>query len=739
MNSYRRLAIYTAALALRLLLSPFFGHSWDTYVWLKSGELFNKGVNIYEIKSLTEFPWGFYTYPPIWLYWLAFADYVNQFIGSLNFQLLLIKLPIIIADIIVAVLISRLAAEMGLVKHSGTAALLWLFNPLVILISSVWGMFDSIAVALCLLGVLAVLRSRLLIAGLTLGLGAAVKIYPALVLVPAIVYITFVQKRNLFAPVKLVAGAIASFTTSSLPYLNNPLPMIDKLLYHFGNIGSFTYWTILSVFSPPIVIPVFSYGVFAVLLYFALKRGMQANAGFPHLVHITLMAFLATSAKVNVQYILWVLPFMLLYALDRRDREFRLNSLVLFLAGLLFILSAQITLAVFDLKNIGRIVLAREVEAATFGGVLLIFSATLGGSRLITIFINLITGGRRYVWNVQRITLISIFLMFALVISLFPAGQGIVVPKTDVRVGVVEGVESLFNKSENYDFRNYLEKFNFSYIVIPMGPEAVLYGGDYAKSFRFRLTNDQWTDRDMNQLTQALASANIKPLLGLFLKTYYISIHYGYQGFNSTRMIEEYSECVASDGSIFFECKVNGIFFEELFAEKAVETALKTGFKGFYLMGVNWGGEKRFVESVVHFLEVLKEKSRPYGLQVFVEFDPAAAKNPEQFIKDNMKVFMHADYVIIITNPFLRTVKEQFFGNYTLSEFRKILTDAVSLSKTGKAKVLFTVHVMDIAEGWMTPAIQLQTEVNEFSKVDGVAGYAVYHVSRYVPVKFSVK
>jgi len=73
MVSAGRAAVYAAALVVRLVLAPFFGHSWDLFIWVKSGELFYRGVNVYEVRSLTDFPWGFYTYPPGWLYWLGTA------------------------------------------------------------------------------------------------------------------------------------------------------------------------------------------------------------------------------------------------------------------------------------------------------------------------------------------------------------------------------------------------------------------------------------------------------------------------------------------------------------------------------------------------------------------------------------------------------------------------------------------------------------------------------------------
>jgi len=740
MLSAKTAAVFISAAAIRLCLAPFFGHSWDVYVWLKSGELLIRGINVYEIKSLTDFPWGFYTYPPLWLYWLGLAHYLTASLHNLNLQILMIKTPIIASDLTVAALISKLAAELGLLKHAGRASLLWLFNPLVIFISAVWGMFDSIAVALCLAGVLAILRGKSFSAGVLFGLGGAVKIYPLLILVPAALFMKYVEKRNEESLVRMCTGAALAFAIPLTPFLQNPLPLIDKLLYHFGNVGSFTYWTVLSVVSPPPAVPLLSQGLFIILLYAALRKQLRKKAGIAELSQAALLAFLATSAKVNVQYVLWVLPFLVLHALKKNDREFRTNLLTLVAGALLFIAAAQIALAIFDLKNVGRIVVSKEVESATMGGVAIIISALIGGSRFITLFLNVVKDAGKTIWNIQRITLISILIVFAVVIGLFPSGHGVVVPKTAIRVGVTEGVEALYDKSDEYSSKFLVSKYNLTHLVLPIGPDGILYDGDYSKSFRFKISNEEWRQNDFRKLTESIKRAGVKPLLGVYLKAYYISVHYGYHGYNSTKLIENFPQCIASFGNIDFRCATGeSVDFADLFAQRIVDSAISMGFEGVYLMGIGWNVGAPALESILTLLKSLDAKSRRYGLLVFLEFDPVERKDILFFVKSAEDLLKHTDYLVLMTNPFLRSVKTTTIGNYTTSEFKRLLEKAVEMSARNRAKVLFTVNAMDIAEGWITPAIQLQTEINEFSSVRGVAGYALYHVSRYLPVKLSVK
>ncbi|MEM2237581.1 MAG: hypothetical protein QXR26_02810 [Candidatus Caldarchaeum sp.] len=740
MPSAKTAAVFLSAAAVRLALAPFFGHSWDVYVWLKSGELFYNGVNVYEIKSLTDFPWGFYAYPPVWLYWVGLVHYLTTSLNNLNLHLMLIKTPIIAADLIVAVLIAKLAVELGMLKDAGRASLLWLFNPLVISISAVWGMFDSIAVAFCLAGVLAALRGSNFLAGVLLGLGGAVKIYPLLILVPTALFLRYVRKRSLNEVFKTVLGTAVAFALPMLPFLQNPLPILDKLLYHFGNVGSFTYWTVLSVISPPPAVPLLSQGLFIILLYITLRKQLKNNAGLAELSQASLLAFLATSAKVNVQYVLWVLPFLILYALRKNSREFRINVLVLIVGGLLFVVAAQAALAIFDLRNLGKIVVSKEVESATLGGMALIVSAVIGGTRFITLFLNILREGGKALWSIQRIAIISILLMFVFVVGLFPAGQGVVAPRTSVRVGVMEGVEALYSKSDEYDSGFLVSKYNLTHIVIPIGPDGILYDGDYSKSFRFKLTNDEWRQNDLRKLADSMRRAGVKPLLGVYLKAYHTTIHYGYHGYNSSHLIENFPECIDGYGNINFQCTPSKILdFADYFSQRIVDSAISMGFEGVYIMGVGWDRGVAALDSLLILLKNLIVKSRPYGLHVFLEFDPMSYKNPLTFMNSAEELLNYVDYVVLVTNPFLRSVKGPAIGNYTTADFKRLLEKAVEMSSAKRARVLFTINVMDIAEGWMTPAIQLQTEINEFSTVKGVAGYAVYHVSRYLPVKISVK
>ena len=74
----RLVVILLIAFVSRIVLSPFFGHPWDMYIWFKSGELALSNINIYLLENPVDYPWGFYAYPPTWLYWLAIVAMVEE-------------------------------------------------------------------------------------------------------------------------------------------------------------------------------------------------------------------------------------------------------------------------------------------------------------------------------------------------------------------------------------------------------------------------------------------------------------------------------------------------------------------------------------------------------------------------------------------------------------------------------------------------------------------------------------
>ena len=155
-------SILLAGLALREVFSFWTGHPYDFEVWIRTGYVVAHGSNPYASfwPSVPGVSFAYVNqnlpsaaYLPFWpvllgeLYrvWLAFG-------GGDRFVLyFLLKQPGIAADIVSAYLLYRLAERWGRSSERAKALLaFWSFFPYAIIITAIWGQFDSIVVALVL-------------------------------------------------------------------------------------------------------------------------------------------------------------------------------------------------------------------------------------------------------------------------------------------------------------------------------------------------------------------------------------------------------------------------------------------------------------------------------------------------------------------------------------------------------------------------------------------------------------
>ncbi len=168
--------ILLAGLALRLALAPLGAHPGDLPVLTRWAVALNERgyLGVYLASDAN--------YPPLallliggsgWVYGLASSGAPS---GPL--WLLTLKLPAILADLAVMLLLAR--------RVGGKRRALWLiaslaFNPAMLVMSAWWGQLDSVYVAFTLLAVLAASGGQPLWAGVALGAGVMVKLQAAAV------------------------------------------------------------------------------------------------------------------------------------------------------------------------------------------------------------------------------------------------------------------------------------------------------------------------------------------------------------------------------------------------------------------------------------------------------------------------------------------------------------------------------------------------------------------------------
>ncbi len=156
------LLLLVAGISVREIFAPFTGHPYDFELWVRLGYYVSKGLDPYvqrpPVPNLS-FPvsdnptWP--GYPPLWPLFLALIYKLYAATGIQNrfFYYFLIKQPMIAADVIDAWLIFKLVRTHAGYDKGLKAFAFWLLCPYTILISSIWGMFDQIALLFVLLSI----------------------------------------------------------------------------------------------------------------------------------------------------------------------------------------------------------------------------------------------------------------------------------------------------------------------------------------------------------------------------------------------------------------------------------------------------------------------------------------------------------------------------------------------------------------------------------------------------------
>ena len=191
---------YQLALAVSVLLAALFQHDWDGYVFRTAVTQFWHGHSPYAIAqsrpayaflnpSDTDTQW--YAYPPLPLLSMA-ATYAPAVFLPLPpwTGRILLKLPMILGSLALAAVAAGWSRRLGSTPEDARRVeRRFLWNPYLILVGAVWGMTDTMLMALYMGGILAYRNGKPGKAGILVALATLVKPCPALLLVPILPYL----------------------------------------------------------------------------------------------------------------------------------------------------------------------------------------------------------------------------------------------------------------------------------------------------------------------------------------------------------------------------------------------------------------------------------------------------------------------------------------------------------------------------------------------------------------------
>lgn len=292
----------------------------------------------------------FSDYPPGYLYLLWLTGGIRRIFGIGYYSaahLILLKLPSIFADMACGVLLCREAMGRLSGRHAFFLCAAYLFNPAIVLNSSVWGQVDSLPALFALIMYLSLIRGKMYPAYIAFGLGLLIK--PQMLLLgPALLAGTIdriwpAQKAGCRDGRK-VASELARCLSQCLSVAAGGvilcLPFgLSKVVSQLGDtLGSYPYaavnacnlWGLLglnwiSQDKTFLGIPYVGYGMFAIaaavfLTLFLSLKNRSSRTKYPFLAAFTVVTVFLFSVRMHERYLYPALALLLLSCIYRPDQ-----------------------------------------------------------------------------------------------------------------------------------------------------------------------------------------------------------------------------------------------------------------------------------------------------------------------------------------------------------------------------------------------------------------------------------
>jgi hypothetical protein len=328
----------------RLVVAPFTGHPYDMGVWTQPVRLFYESgvVNIRTFPLPLTYYLSLLAYSPYAL--LRIMGFQDTWFLAHNFKMLeavFIKAPFIISDMLCFYFLLRILNRIGNGKLNSSErflhASIYFMSPLAIILSSVWGIYDSIAVALFLAGIYYTLfEGKTFYGAVFYALSGLTKAFGFLGLIPTA--FTLLREKKFFQLVAMFGLVSAIAILLYLPLLTvSGVQAVPEVFMQFlrGRVGlgsnspyvaSASYMSYLSLFGLNVTPPYLTYFLMALVVFISVYFGLRARGSTGEAyIGLTLgyfatvfFVFYLTFFRVYEQYYLWVIPVLIIYSSIKR-------------------------------------------------------------------------------------------------------------------------------------------------------------------------------------------------------------------------------------------------------------------------------------------------------------------------------------------------------------------------------------------------------------------------------------
>lgn len=323
-NSFLLILILIGFL-IRLSLITLPGFKFDMDAW------FAWAIRLNQIDFSNFYSPDIWTnYTPGYLYILNFLGFIKDLMHiSDNYFYLILKLPAILAEVFLAILVYKSVLKITSQKIAFLAAIFIIFNPALIFNSAVWGQIDSLLALFLLLSIYFLDIKKLIIASCLWGLAFLIK-PQAMALAP--VFGLYNKSFSINKFLKLIIPALLIILSLSLPFFNNNFLGIFQLFskmvgdYSYNSLNAYNLWGVIGfwisdkVIWNDLTLNIWGYlltgGYWLIIVYFFFKKKLSLYS----LVALATLSFFFLPTRVHERYLYPAIPFLVLTAASLKSR-----------------------------------------------------------------------------------------------------------------------------------------------------------------------------------------------------------------------------------------------------------------------------------------------------------------------------------------------------------------------------------------------------------------------------------
>jgi hypothetical protein len=324
MHSRKVVVLLLLGVLIREIFSFWTGHPSDFELWVRLGYAMSHGGNPYgalspapglsfaDVFSATNGPT--IAYLPFWplVTGLMYVIYSHLGFSDRFAYYFLLKQPIIVGDVSLAYLLYSYVSARERTGRSMWVLRFWLLSPFTVIISGIWGMFDSIAMALV---VVSMMSANSVKRGIWTGLGIFAKSIPLIYAAP----VTLKELRKpwgFFAAIALPA----LFSFGIFAIVGWPISTASGTLISTASKGGesmslwdlFFYFVYLGVMQPltPSIYQILGFlwvpALLAITVWSFRRFRVETDYGLVQALLVVTLAFLIFKARVTEQYSIYL-------------------------------------------------------------------------------------------------------------------------------------------------------------------------------------------------------------------------------------------------------------------------------------------------------------------------------------------------------------------------------------------------------------------------------------------------